>query len=68
MRFLTATGGSLSDYREQLEDLRSLVWGHALSFVGGGDGGFGRSSGDGSISRRRSTNTDSAAGVDDARM
>lgn len=71
--FPDCTGGSLSDYREQLEDLRSLVWGHALSFVGGGDGSFGRGGGDGSISRSRSgnfssTNTDAAADFDDARM
>lgn len=31
-------GGSLRDYQVQLEELRSLLWGQAVHFVGGGSG------------------------------
>ena len=45
-------GGSLRDYQVQLEELRALLWGQALQFVGGGGsprrgGGGGSESGDG---------------------
>jgi hypothetical protein len=52
-------GGSLRDYQVQLEELRALLWGQALQFVGGGSprrgGGGGGSSGNGD---------DSSAAVD----
>ena len=34
--WVPAAGGSLRDYQVQLEELRALLWGQALQFVGGG--------------------------------